>query len=188
MMGILKCRDHRGLNAMWALVFLTFPTATGPPYPPLQLPLLYLPSLALCLTNPYLPGRIPRRTQEQGSSHRELPHEVIRHAHEPRAGILVPIPSALDGRAATRIRRPRAIDSISRPPVAVSPWRRPSEDPPAPWDRLLLLFVGEEAPISLESIVRFSSVEFEIFLPGRMLRPVHFVLDSCAAPWSANSW
>ena len=68
MMGILKYRDLRGLNATGALVFLTFPTATGPPYPPLQLfPLLYLPSLALYLTNPYLQGRIPRRTQEQGS-------------------------------------------------------------------------------------------------------------------------
>ena len=94
-------------------------------------------------------------------SHRELPHEVIRHANGSPGWDSSPNPLRVGGRAATRIRRPRAIDPISRPSVAVSLGRPRSKDPPAPWDRSLLLFVGEEAPTSLESIVRFSSMEFE---------------------------
>ena len=64
--------------------------------------------------------------------------------------------------AATRIRRPRAIDSISRPSVIVSPGRPRSKDP----TRLGLLaspFIGKDSPleskfISLCIIRNFPSV------------------------------
>lgn len=174
MMSILKCRDLRGLNATGALVSLTFPTATGPPHPllssspsPLSL------SRSLPPPTPTLPSQTPRSTQEEGKNHRELPQEVIQHAYASWAGILVPISSALPGRAATRIRRPRAIDFISLPSV-VSPGRPRSKD-------LLRLglfaspSVGKEAPTLLESTVHFP-LHNSKFSFGDGYQPVHFVL------------
>jgi len=69
---------------------------------------------------------------------------VIRHANGSPGWDSSPNPLRVGGRAATRIRRPRAIDPISRPSVAVSLGRPRSKDPPAPWDRSLLLFVGAQ--------------------------------------------
>jgi hypothetical protein len=67
MMSILKYRDFRGLNATGALVFLTFPTATGPPYPPLQLPLLSLALYPHQLLPPETNSGADKRTGKEPS-------------------------------------------------------------------------------------------------------------------------
>lgn len=137
-MSILKCRDLRGLNATGALVSLTFPTATAQPSSSSSPLFRSLPSPTPTSRDKFR-GRHKKRERTTGNC---LPLLGFSFQSPPRR----PAGCA----AATRIRRPRAIDSISRTSV---PGRRPRSKDPTRLGLFASSFVGKDA--LLESIVHF---------------------------------